>query len=67
MKRGIIIAAVLGVMAIAAYFSLSKWAIRHEAIELFDAKRGRPMPIELTVRRDSEVAAMESPDSNIAE
>jgi alpha/beta hydrolase fold len=58
MKRGIIIAAVLGVMATAAYFSLSKWAIRHEAVELFDAKRGRPVPVELTVRRDSEVAAM---------
>ena len=57
-KRGLILVAALGVIATAAYFSLSKWAIRHEAVELFDAKRGRPVPVEITVRRDSEVAAM---------
>jgi pimeloyl-ACP methyl ester carboxylesterase len=58
MRRGIIIAAVLCAVVTAAYFSLSKWAIRHEAVELFDSKRGRPVPVEVTVRRDSEVAAM---------
>jgi hypothetical protein len=58
MKCGIIIATALGVIATAAYFSLSKWAIRHEAVELFDAKRGRAVPVEISVRRDSEVKAM---------
>jgi hypothetical protein len=57
MKRGILIflgfAAVLGV----AYFSASKWAIRHETISFFDATRNRPVDVDVAVRRDKEMTA----------
>jgi hypothetical protein len=58
MKNGLMLVAAVSVIATAGYFSLSRWAIRHEAVELFDVKRDRPVPVEITVRRDSEVAAM---------
>lgn len=58
MKRGILIllgfVAVLGV----AYFSASKWAIRHETISFFDATRNRPVDVSIAVRRDKEMAAL---------
>ena len=58
MKRGILIllgfVAVLGV----AYFSASKWAIRHETISFFDATRNRPVDVDIAVRRDKEMTAM---------
>ena len=57
MKRGILIllgfVAVLGV----AYFSASKWAIRHETISFFDATRNRPVDVDVAVRRDKEMTA----------
>lgn len=57
MKRGILIllgfVAVLGV----AYFSASKWAIRHETISFFDATRNRPVDVDIAVRRDKEMTA----------
>ena len=58
MKRGILIllgfVAVLGV----AYFSASKWAIRHETISFFDATRNRPVDVDIAVRRDKEMTAL---------
>lgn len=58
MKRGIIIllslVAVLGV----AYFSASKWAIRHETLSFFDASRNRVVEIAVAVRRDKEMTAL---------
>ena len=58
MKRGILIllgfVAVLGV----AYFSASKWAIRHETISFFDAARNRPVDVDIAVRRDKEMTAL---------
>jgi len=58
MKRGFLIllgfVAVLGV----AYFSASKWAIRHETISFFDATRNRPVDVSIAVRRDKEMTAM---------
>ena len=58
MKRGILIllgfVAVLGV----AYFSASKWAIRHETISFFDAARNRPVDVHIAVRRDKEMTAL---------
>lgn len=57
MKRGILIllgfVAALGV----AYFSASKWAIRHETISFYDAARNRPVDVDIAVRRDKEMAA----------
>jgi hypothetical protein len=39
------------------YFSASKWAIRHDTLNLFDAARQRPVAVDLAVRRDYEVKA----------
>ena len=58
MKRGILI--LVGFVAVlgAAYFSASKWAIRHETISFFDAARNRPVDVDIAVRRDKEMTAM---------
>src|SRR5262249_62054429 len=53
----IAILACLCVLAGAEYFSISKWAIRHETLDLFDATRQRPVSIDLAVRRDYEMKA----------
>ena len=58
MKRSLKIAIAVAVVATAGYFSASRWLVRHEAIELFDATRGRSVPVNVTVRRDSEMTAM---------
>src|ERR1700726_2986079 len=39
------------------YFAISKWAIRHETLNLFDAARQRPVAVDLAVRRDYEMKA----------
>lgn len=38
-------------------FAISKWAVRHETLELFDATRQRAVSIDLAVRRDYEMRA----------
>jgi predicted dienelactone hydrolase len=38
-------------------FALSKWAIRHETLNFFDAKRQRPVAVDLAIRRDYEMKA----------
>lgn len=55
MKRGIVILLSLCAVAVVAYFSASKWAIRHETLTFFDAARGRPVAIDVAVRRDKEM------------
>jgi len=57
MKRGIAVLACLCVLAGALYFAISKWGIRHEALNLFDATRQRPVAVDLAVRRDYEIKA----------
>ena len=57
MKRGICILLGLSVVAVAAYFTASKWAIRHETLSFYDAARGRPIEVAVAVRRDKEMAA----------
>lgn len=57
MKRGICILLGLSVVAVAAYFSASKWAIRHETLSFYDAARGRPIEVAIAIRRDKEMAA----------
>lgn len=57
MKRGLFILLGLCVVAAAAYFSASKWAIRHEMREFYDAARHRPIDVAIAVRRDKEMAA----------
>jgi hypothetical protein len=56
-KRAIAIFACLCVLAGGEYFAISKWAIRHETLNLFDANRERPVSVDLAVRRDYEMKA----------
>src|SRR5665811_1737297 len=58
MKRGIVILLSLFALMTVAYFSLSKWAIRHETLTFYDASRGnRPVAVNIAVRRDKEMQA----------
>jgi len=57
MKRAIAIFACLCAIAGAFYFSVSKWGIRHETLELFDTARQRPVSVDLAVRYDYEMKA----------
>ena len=41
------------------YFAASKWAVRHETLNFFDAARQRPVAVDLAVRRDYEMQANE--------
>ena len=57
MKRTLAILACVCVLAGGGYFAVSKWAIRHETLDLFDAARQRPVTVDLAVRRDYEMKA----------
>jgi hypothetical protein len=57
MRRGITVLACVCALAGASYFAISKWGIRHETLNLFDAARARPVAVDLAVRRDYEIKA----------
>jgi hypothetical protein len=57
MKRGIAVLACLSVLAVTLYIGISKWGIRHETLNLFDATRQRPVAVDVAVRRDYEMKA----------
>lgn len=57
MKRVFAILAFLCVLAAGQYIIVSKFAIRHEMLSLFDASRQRPISVEIAVRRDYETKA----------
>jgi len=57
MKRALAVLACICLVAGGAYFAASKWAIRHETLDLFDTPRGRPVSVDLAVRRDYEMKA----------
>jgi hypothetical protein len=57
MKRAVAILACVCALMGGLYFSASKWAIRHDALNLFDAARQRPVAVDVAVRRDYEVKA----------
>ena len=57
MKRALAILAFLCVLAASQYVAVSKFAIRHETLDLFDAARQRPVSVEITVRHDYETKA----------
>jgi len=59
MKRGIAVLACLCAFTGAAYFAISKWGIRHETLNLFDAARQRPVVVDLAVRWDYEIKAVD--------
>ncbi|MDH2381964.1 alpha/beta fold hydrolase [Bradyrhizobium sp. CER78] len=58
MKRGILVLLSLSVVITGAYFTASKWAIRHETIMFKDPTRDeRPVAVDVAVRFDKEMQA----------
>ena len=57
MKRALAILACLCLLAGGEYFVISKWAIRHETLNLVDASRQRPVSVDVAVRWDYEMKA----------
>src|SRR5882724_9958955 len=57
MKRVFALLACACVLAGGVYFAASKWAIRHDTLNFFDAARQRPVAVDLAVRRDYEMKA----------
>jgi len=57
MTRGISVLLALGLVSAVAYFTASKWAIRHETLTFFDTVRNRPVAVDIAVRRDREMQA----------
>jgi hypothetical protein len=57
MKRAFAILACLCLLAVGEYYAVSRLAIRHETLNLFDQARQRPVSVDLAVRRDYEVKA----------
>ncbi|OAF17507.1 hydrolase [Bradyrhizobium centrolobii] len=58
MKRGIAVLVSVGALCGVAYFTASKWAIKHETITFYDASRdNRPVPVDVAIRRDKELQA----------
>jgi hypothetical protein len=57
MKRGIAVLACVCALAGVVYFAISKWGIRHETLNFFDAERQRPVTVDLAVRWDYEMKA----------
>ena len=58
MKRGIAILVALVALVTVGYFTVSKWAIRHETLTFYDATRNnRPVAVDVAVRRDKEMQA----------
>src|SRR6202142_1526681 len=58
MKRGIAVLLSLCVLVAVAYFTASKWAIRHETMTFYDAApHNRLVAVEIAVTRDKEMQA----------
>src|SRR6202165_1764281 len=58
MKRGITVLLSLSVLVTVAYFTASKWAIRHETVTFNDpARDNRPVAVDIAVRYDKEMQA----------
>jgi hypothetical protein len=57
MRRAFAILGCLCVLAGVQYVAISKLAIRHQTLNLYDTARQRPVSVDLAVRRDYEVKA----------
>jgi hypothetical protein len=57
MKRTLAVLACFCVLTGGLYIAGSKWAIRHQTLDLFDATRQRPVSVDIAVRRDYEMKA----------
>jgi hypothetical protein len=59
MKRGIAVLVAVGALVTLAYFTASKWAIRHTTLTLYDPLRtDRPVELDIAVRRDREMESV---------
>ena len=56
MKRILFIVSCCALIA-GGYFAYSKFAIRHQTLDLFDKSRNRPVSVDIAVRRDDEFKA----------
>ena len=54
MKRALAVLACICALSGGLYFAASKWVIRHETLDLFDATRQRAVSVDVAVRRDYE-------------
>ncbi len=59
MKRALTVLACICLLSGGLYMAASKWAIRHETLDLYDPARQRPVSVDLAVRRDYETKANE--------
>jgi hypothetical protein len=59
MKRALAVLACICIASGGLYVAASKWAIRHETLNLYDAARQRPVSVDVAVRRDYEMKADE--------
>ena len=57
MKRAFAILACVCALIAGVYVAASKWAIRHETLNLVDTARARPIAVDIAVRRDYEMKA----------
>jgi dienelactone hydrolase len=57
MKRGIAVLVCVCALLGTFYFAISKWGIHHDALNLFDTARQRPVGVDLAVRTDYEMKA----------
>jgi hypothetical protein len=58
MKRGIAVLVSVSALFGIAYFTASKWAIKHETVTFYDPSRdNRPVPVSIAIRRDKEMQA----------
>ena len=57
MKRGLIVLGCVCALIGGVYSAISKWGIRHEELNLFDAARQRSVAVDLAVRADYEMKA----------
>ena len=57
MKKAFVGLACVCALVGGVYFAASKWAIRHETLNFFDAARQRPVAVDLAERRDYEMKA----------
>ncbi len=58
MKRGITVFLSVSAVVTVGYFTVSKWAIRHESFTFYDPDRdNRPVPVDIAIRRDKQMQA----------
>jgi len=57
MTRALAVFACICILTGGLYVAASKWAIRHETLDLFDTARARPVSVDIAVRRDYEMKA----------